>query len=306
VNHKTFRLLSEDKREFHCYQWNNPSPHAIVQIVHGIAEHAMRYEHFAEALVKKGFAVFAEDHRGHGQTAGLAKGDMGPANALDRVCDDVVRLTLHARSEFPGIPVVLFGHSMGSLISQLVLQRNSDLYQAVVLSGSPSVDVLAQARPMIEQAVAVSGRDAPAEALQMAMFGAFMEGIANPRTPFDWLSRDPAEVDRYIEDPLCGFIMTNGAFQDIAAAAARTTDPQPTGNISADLAMLILSGSADPAHLGGTALEQLHSRYSEMGLTRLSKRIYPEGRHEMLNEINRGEVIGDIIAWMSEATAKTS
>lgn len=302
MNDSQFKLASGDGREFHCYKWSNSEPRAIVQIVHGAAEHAGRYADFASALVDRGFAVFAEDHRGHGLTVASneALGNMGPANALERVSGDVLRLTEHAGSEFPGVPLVLFGHSMGSLISQLVLTISGERYDAVVLSGSASSDIMVQAKPAIDEAVARQGRDAPAEELQMSMFSAFAEAFEVPRTPFDWLSRDPAEVDKYIEDPLCGFPLSNGAWQDMAEAAPRTTDPAQLRQIPAALPILIFSGADDPVHVGGTAIDQIHSGYRDAGLGRVDKHLYPGGRHEMLNELNKEEVFADVIGWIEK------
>ena len=141
-------------------------------------------------------------------------------SALEHVVGDMIHLTSHARSEFPGMPVILFGHSMGSLIAQRVLATQGELYRAAVLCGSLSVDVLAPVKPMIDDAVRQAGRDASAEALQGAMFASLMQGFANPRTPFDWLSRDAQEVDKYIADPCCGFALTLGSWQDVAQSAA--------------------------------------------------------------------------------------
>jgi alpha-beta hydrolase superfamily lysophospholipase len=300
MNSSGFRLTSEDSREFQCYRWAPPSPRAIVQLVHGAAEHARRYQRFADALVARGFAVYAEDHRGHGQSVapqGL-KGDMGPSNAIERVVDDVACLSRTARAQHPELPLVLFGHSMGSLIAQRTLARHGQLYDAAVLCGSLAVDLLAQARPTIDAAVSAQGRDAPAEELQGAMFGALMQGFPDARTPFDWLSRDAEEVDRYIADPLCGFALTNGAWQDIAESGLRTLDPRELARIPRKLPVLIMSGSDDPVHLGGAAIQQLYDRLSSAGVIRLTTWLYPGGRHELLNETTREEVTRDVIDWI--------
>jgi alpha-beta hydrolase superfamily lysophospholipase len=307
VRSRNDQLTSSDGRTFHYYQWAaDVPPRAIVQIVHGAAEHAGRYAPFAEALVARGWAVVAEDHRGHGRTiaVGATPGDMGPANAIERVADDVLQLAQHAQAQYPGIPVVLFGHSMGSLISQRVLARRGALYAAAVLSGSLAVDLVAQAKPAIDEAVRRQGRDAPAAELQSAMFGALMQGFKDPRTPFDWLSRDAAEVDKYINDPLCGFPLSNGAWQDIAESALRTLDADESKKIPAALPVLILSGTDDPVHLNGLAIQQLHDRLRGAGVTRLTRRLYPGGRHEMLNELNRDEVVSETIAWIDSILPK--
>jgi alpha-beta hydrolase superfamily lysophospholipase len=303
VNTQEFRLISADGREFHCYRWSDGATRAIVQIVHGAAEHAGRYVRFASELVERGFAVFAEDHRGHGRTAtsAAALGDMGPANAIERVVDDVATLATHARAAMPGIPAVLFGHSMGSLIAQRVLARHGGQYRAAVLTGTLSIDILAQSKALIDEAARLQGRDTPAEQLQTAMFSALMREIENPRTPFDWLSRDPAEVDRYMADPFCGFALCHGAWQDIAEAAPLTADPRELRKIAPELRVLIASGAADPVHLNGSGIEQLFERYGAAGLRHVARRLYPGARHELLNELNREEFTRDTIAWMEHA-----
>jgi len=221
---REFTRQASDGTGIHCYEWPLDKPRGIVQIVHGGAEHAGRYQPFAEALNEQGYGVLAADNRGHGKTAGLNDGfgDMGPANSLENVCDDVAALGAWARDQYPGVPLVIFGHSIGSLITQRVLIDHGDYYAAAILSGSPSVDVLHQAKPLVEQALQQAGRNVPAEELQMAMFSSFMESIDDPRTPFDWLSRDPAEVDKYIEDGMCGFALSLGAWFDIAEAGPLT------------------------------------------------------------------------------------
>ena len=296
MNHQQFKLSAEDRSQFHCYQWNGSDPQAIFQVVHGGAEHAGRYAPFAEELVNSGFAVFAEDHRGHGLTA-KTLGDMGPANALERTCSDVALLAQYAKKRFPGIPLVLFGHSLGSLISQLTLIRSGSLFDAIILSGSPSIDVFTQAQPAIEATVAAQGRDVAADELQLAMFSAFAEAIENPSTPFDWISGDRAEVNKYIEDPLCGFALFAGAWLDFAQSAGLTMEPEQLRKIPSDKPVFIFSGENDPVHLQGTAIEDLYNRYRKAGMTRLKKYLYPGGRHEMLNEMNRDEVTSDIISW---------
>lgn len=305
MSSREFALTSADGVAINCFHWRAQHPRAIVVIAHGAAEHGARYAHFAQALNARGYEVFAEDHRGHGVTAAAIAGlgNMGPANALEHVVGDMIHLTSHARSEFPGMPVILFGHSMGSLIAQRVLATQGELYRAAVLCGSLSVDVLAPAKPMIDDAVRQVGRDASAEALQGAMFASLMQGFANPRTPFDWLSRDAQEVDKYIADPCCGFALTLGSWQDVAQSAARTADPQELQRIPRRLRVLIMSGAADPVHLGGLGLQQLDARLAAAGLRHRDLRTYDGARHELLNETNRQDVIRDTIDWMDAALA---
>ncbi|HEY2402249.1 MAG TPA: alpha/beta fold hydrolase, partial [Steroidobacteraceae bacterium] len=196
MNCRNYRLSCVDVAGLFCYEWTDSPPRAIVQIVHGAFEHAARYAHFACALVARGFAVVAEDHRGHGRTAAtvVELGHMGPANAIERVADDVVRLTLESRAVFPGLPAILFGHSLGSLISQRVLAKHGRLYDAAVLSGSLAIDDLIQTKPAIDEATSRHGRDSPAEQLHASFLSELVQDIDSPRTQFDWLSRDSIEV----------------------------------------------------------------------------------------------------------------
>jgi len=305
VNCRNFRLPCGDGPALFCYEWTDSRPKAIVQIVHGAFEHAGRYAHFARALGARGFAVVAEDHRGHGRTAATADelGHMGPPNAIERVADDVARLTLQSRAAFPGLPAILFGHSLGSLISQRVLAKHGRLYDATVLSGSLSMEDLIQTQPSIDAATSRHGRDTPAEQLHAAFLTELVRDIESPRTRFDWLSRDCGEVDKYICDPLCGFPLTHGAWQDVAEAATLTLDARELRRIPGNLRVLIVSGEADPVHGKGVAIDQLYRACVAAGLFHVSKRLYPGGRHEMLNELNRDAFIQDTIQWMEDALA---
>jgi len=306
MRYLNFTLRSADAATLWCHEWRGSEAKAVVQIVHGAFEHAARYAPFARALGACGFAIIAEDHRGHGQTAQAPDelGRMGPANCIELAAEDVIRLTLEARLRLPRLPVILFGHSLGSLISQRVLARNGELYEAVVLSGALSAAGLTEVKPLIDEAAASHGRDTPAESLQRALLSELLVNIEAPRTAFDWLSRDGAEVDRYLADPRCGFALTHGTWQDIAEVAPLTVDAAELTRLRRDLPVLILSGEADPVHGKGTAIRELNAAYRGAGISQVCTRLYAEGRHEMLNEINREEVIHDTIEWMEGALAR--
>jgi len=302
----TFHLNAEDGTTVFCYRWLTDEVKAVVQVVHGGAEHAGRYARLAEQLTNVGYAVYAADNRGHGRTAPDAEslGDMGPANGLVNVCEDVIALSGHIRAEHPGAPLVILGHSIGSLITQRVLIENGSAYVGAVLSGTPSVDVLINAQPLVDEGLQTVGRDGPGDELQMQIFSSFLDGLGEFRTPFDWLSRDDAEVDKYIADPLCGFALRIGAWQDIIEAAALTVDEDAVNNVPNDLPVYLFSGEADPVHDNKTAVEHLYQRYEEAGLSNVTKRYYEAGRHEMFNETNRDEVTNDLITWLETVVEK--
>ncbi len=262
------------------YRWlPEGEPRGVVQVAHGMGEHALRYRSLAAALNTAGLAVYANDHRGHGASAAGALGDLGPGG-FPALADDMACLTHVARREQPGVPIVLLGHSMGSFAAQLYLLDHHALVAGVALSGSAALE----ARP-----VRPGGR---------ARLQDYNAAFVPARTPFDWLSRDPAAVDAYRADPLCGFSLTQESRNSMLAAATRMADPAALAQVPSDLPLYLFSGDADPVHGGLAWFDPLVARYRDAGFTDMTVRLYPGGRHEMLNEINRGEVIADLLAWV--------
>lgn len=278
MQESTTTITSRDGIELQTWIWApDGAPRAVVQVQHGLAEHAGRYRRFAVALTAAGYLVYAPDARGSGRTAKGAYGAWGDDGWPGWV-DDVGRLTRRIRQEHPDLRVALFGHSMGSFATQQHLLDHSGDVDAVVLSGSTEVGWL----------VPVLDADEPAD---LSSFNAPFEH----RTGFEWLSRDPAEVDAYVADPACGWAAPPLPGIGTLAAAA---DPDRVAAIRDDLPILIVSGDADPLAQGGQAIEALAARYRGAGLRDVTVRLYPGGRHELLNETNRDEVTADIIAFL--------
>ena len=289
MDETTFTFKSTDGEEVFVYRWaGDADPKAIVQIAHGMGEHAARYRRVAEALVGAGYVVYANDHRGHGRTSGADRqGDFGAAGWRGLI-DDMVALTASARAEHPGLPLVLIGHSMGSFALQTYLLDHSADIDGAVLSGTSAIDVIA------------AGFDTS----QPADLTAFNAPFEPARTEYDWLSRDEAEVDLYIADPACGFGADVGATGDMMAAGAELADVKRLGTIRADLPIYLFSGSADPLAGGGPLVELVADRYREAGVRDVTVQLYPEARHETLNETNRDEVTADLIAWLDRVTSR--
>lgn len=267
------------------YTWANVTgqPLGVVQIAHGLAEHGERYDRFALALNAAGFAVHAVDHRGHGRTANGRLGDFGTAGFAGLIAD-VAQFGEVLRVQHDGLPLYLFGHSMGSFAAQAVLLDHAPTWSGVVLSGSTALDV-----------VAAGMANAPADAPQG--LEAFNAGFDH-RTGYEWLSRDDAEVDAYVADPWCGWDVPDDLIPSLFAPAPRLADPALLSGIRNDLPILIVSGDADPLAGGGALLQLLGQRYREAGLTDVTVQLYPAARHEILNETNRSEVTADIVAWL--------
>ncbi|NYG57098.1 alpha-beta hydrolase superfamily lysophospholipase [Nocardioides daedukensis] len=261
------------------YAWNGAAePRGVVQIAHGLAEHSARYDRLATALNAAGYLVRATDHRGHGESITDVPGDFGPAG-FDGLISDVAAYGAHVRAELPELPLFLIAHSMGSFAAQAVMLEHSEQYAGVVLSGSTTLDVLAAGM---------------AESEEPAGLEAFNAGFEN-RTGYEWLSRDEAEVDVYVADPLCGFELPDATVPAIFSPAARVADPATVRN---DLPVLVTSGNADPLAGGGQLIELLGQRYREAGLTDVTVKLYDQARHEIFNETNRDEVTADVIAWL--------
>lgn len=261
-------------------------PHGVVQIAHGLAEHAARYDRFATALNRAGFLVLANDHRGHGRTGRDQLGDFG-TTGFDGLTADVVEYGAAIAGDHGGVPLFLFGHSMGSFASQSIIVDHADQYAGVVLSGSTALDVLAAGLAESEGPVGLE---------------AFNVGFEN-RTGYEWLSRDEAEVDAYVADPWCGFDLPDEMVPSLFAPAGRLADPTVLAGSPSDLPLLIASGSDDPLAGGGELVELLGQRYRDAGVDDVTVKVYPGARHEILNETNRDEVTGDIVDWLSRHAA---
>ncbi|MBA3029739.1 MAG: lysophospholipase [Desulfobacteraceae bacterium] len=277
-----FRFDSEvDALSIQTYVWQAENPKAMMVIAHGAAEHALRYERFARSLNASGIEVWAMDHRGHGQSPGPeGLGDFGKGG-WDALVADIGQLIKIARQSSPNLPVVLFGHSMGSFAAQQFVADHSHEMEALILSGSTS------RKPLKEG-------EAP------AALGDLNQGFEG-RTGYDWLSRDPDEVDKYIADPLCGF----ESFEPVHVAKMMTAlrryqDGDTYKNVRKDLPCLLVAGDNDPVNNHLKGLLYLEELWNEAGIRPVDKQYYPGGRHEMLNEINRDEVRQKIINWINE------
>jgi alpha-beta hydrolase superfamily lysophospholipase len=277
-------------------RWLPPGkPQLCVLIAHGMSEHSGRYDRVATLLQSRGDAVYALDHRGHGHTAAsTGAGKAGPSG-MDGVLADIDRLAEIARADLGAVPTVLFGHSMGSLLAQAYAERRGGSLAGLALSGSPGADgALLETAQAIRQAVDSGLADQPFTGL-----ASFNAGLEPARTPFDWLSRDPAEVDAYVADPFCGdaLPMTHGFVADLMAMAARAMEPAAIAQIPVGLPVLLLTGEADPVSNGGANVRTLEQRLRQAGLA-VDAIYYPGARHEVLNEVNRDDVHRDLLGWL--------
>lgn len=276
---ETFRYAGTDGTQITAYRWASDAtePRAIIQLAHGAGEHAGRYLTPLTPIIEAGFIVYSVDHRGHGATAGPdGLGDFGPGGPAASV-DDMAVLSRRIRAGHPNLPLVLLGHSMGAMFAQAYLLTHSALIDALVLSGT-----------------AAPGPRLP---------GGPNAAYADPRTDYDWLSRDEAEVDRYIADPLCGIRFTPASMESLGALRETITAAEGLDDVRKDLPVYVFVGDEDPINVKLARITPLIDGYRAAGLSDVTLKAYPGGRHEMLNETNRAEVVADLLAWLKQATA---
>jgi alpha-beta hydrolase superfamily lysophospholipase len=286
----TFRCRCANGRKLVGYHWaadRGPTGAGVVILVHGMGEHLRRYDHVANALTAEGFAVYGHDHRGHGASVDRnhEPGQLGP-NGWSALVDDLNLVIAQAKSDHPGLPVVMVAHSMGSFATQQFLLDHGADVDAVALTGTAALDLLEPALDLSDD-------------LDLSAFNAPFQPA---RTDFDWLSRDESVVDAYLADPLCGFGIDSASLKDMFAGARRLADPAEVARMPPDLPMYLAVGSKDPVNGGLTLLWALVDRYRAAGLTDVTVRVYDDGRHEILNEINRAEVIDDLLQWLQRVS----
>ncbi|MDA1077016.1 MAG: lysophospholipase [Proteobacteria bacterium] len=301
-----FYLAASDGCEVTCYEWLIDAPRGVVHIAHGMGEHAQRYVSVAQALNDAGFSVYANDHRGHGETGAGSLGYMG-ADGWNRLLADAYEINSLIRTRHSGVPVVLLGHSMGSMMAQQYITRYGASIDALVLSGSPGIKAKSF-NPIPRWILAFENRrigpDGSSNLLQKSLFGGANKPFDQPgATGFEWLSRDPVEVQKYVDDELCGFVISTQSLVDLYAGSAAAADANGLAKVPKQLPVYVMSGTEDPVHSEQVDLKRLLERYHEAGLTKIQVRWYEGGRHEMFNETNRDEVTADLVGWLDKTLA---
>ncbi|PKL08225.1 MAG: alpha/beta hydrolase [Spirochaetae bacterium HGW-Spirochaetae-7] len=298
-----FSFLADDGKSIHVHHWvPETEPKAGVLVAHGMAEHAARYARFATALSGAGYEVWAPDHRGHGRTA--AEGELGwlaDRDGFRRVVEDLHGLSRRIAAEHPGRKLFLFGHSWGSFLSQGYVSLYGSELAGCVLSGTAGDGGLTVRAGRLVAAIgcAAKGQRVKAPLLNTMSFGSFNKAFKPERTTFDWLSRDTAEVDKYIADPFCGFVCTYGFFRDLLAGLVWVHAPATMAAIPKSLPLLMIAGSMDPVGAATGSFDWLLKRYRALGMIDLESKLYPGGRHEVLNDTCRDEATADTLAWLA-------
>lgn len=279
------------------------APRAVVQIVHGIAEHIERYDDFMLFLAQNGIVAVGDDHLGHGKSV-TEPDDLGffnDVNGWEHAVKDEGHLHDIVSAEYPGIPYIFFGHSMGSFLTRTLIIHHPEMYDAAIISGTghQSKALVYAGNFLAEATVKLKGARADGQQLNDVAFGTYLSHIENPRTPFDWLTRDEAAVDKYIADPMCGFVCKASLYRDMMGGVKFVTNQKNINKMAKSKPIYFMSGAEDPVGDYGTGVERAYKAFCKAGLRDLMIRLYPGGRHEMLNETNKDEVYKDILEWIS-------
>ena len=301
---KEIYFKGEEDLDIHVYKWSHEyiEPKAVVQIAHGMSETAIRYEEFAKNLTEQGYIVYINDHRGHGKTAKEIDnlGYLAKKDGFTCLVKDMNALTNIIKEENEGLPVFLLGHSMGSFASQRYIMDYGDNLSGLILSGSNGKHglKLKVVELIASMEIKKHGRKYRSKRLDSLIFGGHNRNFKPAKTEFDWLSRDKKEVQKYIDDPFCGVLFTCGFFYDFIKGLQEIENKDNLRKVPNNLPIYIMSGDKDPVGENGKGVLRLRDRYESLGVKDLSYKLYKGGRHEMLNEINKDEVINDIIYWL--------
>ncbi|PWB32799.1 alpha/beta hydrolase [Pseudomonas sp. SDI] len=307
MHHDAFWLPASHHCSLYVYQWLPDTPiKAVVLIAHGMAEHAGRYQRLGQALAAAGYAVYAHDQRGHGRSAELgSRGLFASHDGWTHVVNDLGLLSQHIGQQHPGAALFLLGHSMGSYIAQAYLLHHSASLHGAILSGSNfQPPALYRAACLIARFEAWrQGPNGHSALIEWLSFGSFNKAFKPNRTAFDWLSRDPAEVDKYVADPLCGFRCSNRLWIDLLMGLEQISQPRQLAQIDPNLPILVMGGECDPVS-AGKRLKDLAGALHQAGNQHVQLKLYPQARHELLNETNRDEVTAELIAWLDRALSQ--
>ena len=305
VKKEDFYFASRDgEHKIHAIKWipDVEKPVCILQIVHGMAEYIDRYDEFAHFLAERGILVVGDDHLGHGKTVkpGELFGYFCKEDAPTVLVRDEHRLKKIMQKQYADVPYIILGHSMGSFIT-----RNYLLKYSAGLDGAMIVGTGMQPKPTLIFALflvslqrMIFGEQHVAHFINMMSFGTYNKRIKSPKTPMDWLSRNEDNVRRYVKDPMCGFVFTVNGFQTLFKLIYNLHDQEKLRKMPKNLPVFFLSGQDDPVGDYGKGVEQAYRSFKEIGMENVQMKLYPHDRHELINEVDREDVYGDIYRWI--------
>ena len=284
-------------------------PKAVVLLSHGMAEHGARYDRFGNILTENGYALYCEDHRGHGKTARLAKengtGDFGylaDRKGFFRVVDDIHEEALMLKAKYPGKKIFIFGHSFGSFVTQCFIEKYGNDIDGAVICGTagPRKAMVGCAKVVGNVVKFFTGKRHYSKFMDGLAFGSYNAKLKPARTNFDWLSRDESQVDKYIADDWCGFLCTIGFFCDMFSGLSFIHKNKNMKMVPQNLPVFFIDGTGDPVGDYSKTVVNLSEIYKANGVKDVSIKLYEDARHELLNEINKEEVEADVLSFISK------
>ncbi len=278
-------------------------PRAVVQIVHGVAEYAGRYDRFARYLADHGFVVCGEDHLGHGKTVDDGKyGYFGKKDGWTLVTSDVRKLRVLMGEKYLNIPYFLLGHSMGSFLARTYLCAYPGTVDGCILSGTGQEKpaLVAAGKAVASAICAARGPETVSPLINKLSLGASNDQFNPTPTTADWICRDEAVVDAYLKDPFCTFMPTAGMFREMMCGLQYISSEKALSQMDPGTPVYLFSGDHDPVGANGAGVRKVYGFFKDHGTIDLTMKLYPGGRHEMLNEINKGEVYADVLAWLEK------
>jgi len=308
MSFKNFNFKSPRGTNIVGYKWENNNPKFTVQLVHGMNEHAGRYDEFAQFLVKNGGVVYANDHIGFGKTAGDISnvGHMADENGMEKAADDILVLNQIIKSENPNLKTIVLGHSLGSFLTRLAFIKTSEFSDLQIYTGTGAdPEFKGRIGLFIVKFLKLFGNKKRSKFLNKILFDEFNKPFKPAKTPFDSLTRDEKIVEEYMNDPLCTQIPSVQFFYDMAKLSIFVNKKENILKTDLSKPVLFVSGSMCPVGDFSKGITKLYTNYKETGVNDVELKLYKDARHEILNEINRDEVYQDILDWINLKLNKT-
>ncbi|MFZ7121206.1 MAG: alpha/beta fold hydrolase [Eubacteriaceae bacterium] len=312
MNFEEFKYKSNDNTIITFYKWSKSTNRikGVVLIVHGMAEHAKRYDDFAKYLLDEGYIIYALDLRGHGQTGAQMKkkGFFSEYDGWNKTVSDVKLLATIIQDNYH-LPINIFGHSMGSLITRNILYSTKNIFNTAILSGTTMGSnkiAMFFAKQLANYKIKNKKGYAPSYILDKLIFGSYNKNINHPKTKFDWLSKDSNLVNIYLNDDSCGFVCTNTFFRDLFEGISNVTDVKNINLMNKKTPLLLIGGELDPVCNNSRDIHKLNKILIKNSFSNTTIKIYQNMRHEVLNEINKEIVFNDIVKWLNKYNKSTS
>lgn len=298
-------IASDRTTKLYLNCWRAEQPKAAILLSHGMNEHSARYDRFGQFLQEHGVSLYCHDQRGHGKTAAGHLGHLRKGVDWNMMINDLFTIKKKVIDHETSCPIYLMGHSMGSFLVRRTVQLRPSMFDGLILSGTGDGQGSAgkAAVKIADAACMLAGQEKYSPKIQSMMFGSYNKEIANARTKYDWLTRDMDEVQRYLDDPYCGYTCTNGFYHELLMGVQLANDPNNIASMRKDMPVYMFSGDKDPVGDYGKGIRNVEKLFADAGMQDVTVQLYPGGRHEMLNETNRDMVMADLLNWVDAHAA---